>query len=146
MMLILNITTVQDLASRFTLDSATEFLFGQDVRSLSAGFPYPQGSPEATAFDNSHHPSNQFSHAFGEAQRMIAFRSFFGARWRAVEMRKDSTKDHMQKINDYINPILNEAVRRKRELKAIKGDLSHSAEAENMLEHLVNYTEGERWI
>ena len=59
-------------------------------------------------------------------------------------MRKDSTKDHMQKINDYINPILNEAVRRKRELKAIKSDLSHPAEAENMLEHLVNYTEGER--
>ena len=30
--------------SRFTLDSATEFLFGNCVESLSAGLPYPRNA------------------------------------------------------------------------------------------------------
>ena len=32
---------VQDLAGRFTMDSATEFLFGNCVHSLAAGLPWP---------------------------------------------------------------------------------------------------------
>ena len=36
---------LQDIASRITLDSATEFLFGQDVQSLSTGLPYLFYSP-----------------------------------------------------------------------------------------------------
>ncbi|KAG2014268.1 cytochrome P450 [Coprinopsis cinerea AmutBmut pab1-1] len=36
----------QDLAARFTLDSASSFLFGNDVRSLEAGLAYPpSGTP-----------------------------------------------------------------------------------------------------
>ncbi|KDN37558.1 hypothetical protein RSAG8_10075, partial [Rhizoctonia solani AG-8 WAC10335] len=35
----------QDLASRFTLDSGTEFLFGRDSRSLDALLPYPHEEP-----------------------------------------------------------------------------------------------------
>ncbi|KAF9016963.1 cytochrome P450, partial [Hymenopellis radicata] len=50
----------QDVVSRFTLDSATEYLFGKDVESLSAGLPYPPLSniPNPIHFEN--HPSNLF--------------------------------------------------------------------------------------
>ena len=42
----------QDLVSRFTLDCATAFLFGADVRSLDAGLAYAPHSPEAQAQSN----------------------------------------------------------------------------------------------
>ncbi|PPQ73115.1 hypothetical protein CVT26_014736, partial [Gymnopilus dilepis] len=52
---------IQDLASRFTMDSATEFLFAQDVRSLDAGLPYPYYAPPANSVEggvNWDHPAN----------------------------------------------------------------------------------------
>ena len=59
---------VQDALSRFTLDTATEFLFGQNVKSLSGDLPYPsmckKASPRA-------HASDKFALAFSRAQENL---------------------------------------------------------------------------
>ncbi|KAG6326052.1 hypothetical protein ID866_13036, partial [Astraeus odoratus] len=62
----------QDMAFRLTLDSATEFLFGKNVCSLTAGLAYPKGLPLAndSAFVDS--PANAFTRAFAEAQYIAA--------------------------------------------------------------------------
>lgn len=57
----------QDVVSRFTMDSATEFLFGKDVRSLDAPLPYP--STARTPFMEGGaaeevHPADRFVRAF----------------------------------------------------------------------------------
>src|SRR4051812_35501938 len=39
----------QDLVARFTLDSATEFLFGANVHSLDAELPFPHDDVRAAA-------------------------------------------------------------------------------------------------
>ncbi|KAH7930329.1 cytochrome P450 [Leucogyrophana mollusca] len=136
----------QDMVSRFTLDSATEFLFGRDVCSLSAGLVYPPSSPlsKSVAFEN--HPANVFAHAFAEAQIAAAYRGRFGTSWRLAEFWSDNIKKHMNVCYKFIDPILNEALRKKKEMKesiSTNPDARDREvkEGETLLDHLVNYTE-----
>lgn len=134
----------QDAISRFTLDSATEFLFGSDVKSLSAGLPYPQPStayPHSPAhLNNTSHPANRFAHAFAEAQSLTALRSRFGVHWPLREFWRDHCKEHMRVVNGYIEPILKEAVARREEVSS--ADVKEVAEGDTLLSHLVNLTQG----
>ena len=57
---------VQDLLSRYTMDTATEFMFGQDVESLSGELPYPSTYGGYTPPRD--HPSDRFTSAFNRAQ------------------------------------------------------------------------------
>ena len=139
---------IQDLASRFTMDSATEFLFGKDVCSLSAGIPYPHDSSRVNAGAEDA-PANKFSEAFAEAQRVIAVRARTGPNWPLAEFWKDKVLDEMKVVNAFIEPIMNAAVERKR---AETGSSEHTAlkekdrevkDGESLLDHLIHYTEGE---
>ncbi|KAJ7174420.1 cytochrome P450 [Mycena filopes] len=104
----------QDLASRFTLDSATEFLFGRSVDSISAGLPYPESSPLADAPSFLNHPSNDFVRSFIQSQILTAQRASYGPHWPLLEFWKDRVKPHRKIIDGYIDPILNEALAGKR--------------------------------
>ena len=79
----------QDMVARFTLDSATEYLFGYDVNSSGAGLAYPDGSPQSNAPYFFNHPSNRFVQAFGTGQYFTAVRVQVGTAWRLVEFWKD---------------------------------------------------------
>jgi len=138
---------IQDLASRFTMDSATEFLFSQDVRSLAAGLPYPHYSPLVNTISHDH-PANKFSRAFDEAQRLIALRSRRGVNWPLAEFWTDKVMEQMKIVNGFIEPIMRAAVTRK---QAQRGDTKEKAvpekdrevkDGESLLDHLINYTEG----
>ncbi|KAF9563357.1 cytochrome P450 monooxygenase pc-3 [Agrocybe pediades] len=141
---------IQDLASRFTMDSATEFLFNKDVRSLDAGLPYPHNSPivNTAAFE---HPANKFSKAFDEVQRLIALRARRGINWPLAEFWKDKVKEQMVVINSFIDPILRAAVERKRasggtnagEKVGVNEKDREVKDGESLLDHLINYTEDE---
>ncbi|KAF8554979.1 cytochrome P450 [Imleria badia] len=137
----------QDMISRFTLDSATDFLFGKDVCSLSAGLIYPPNSPLATNVAFQNHPANQFAHAFLEAQLCTSYRSRFGKSWRLFEFWSDRIKEHMHVCHEFIDPILEEALRKKKALKEAglipeKNEKERDVlEGETLLDHLVNYTE-----
>ncbi|KAI0073816.1 cytochrome P450 [Panus rudis PR-1116 ss-1] len=134
----------QDLVSRFTLDSATEFLFGQDVRSLSARLPYPSTSPLSRIPEE---PSlaNDFSKAFLEAQLNSSSRSRKTAAWPVTEIFSDSVAGPMKVIDSFIDPILKDAL----EKKAAGGggggvgekDVKSVAEDETLLGHLVKLTD-----
>jgi hypothetical protein len=145
---------IQDLASRFTMDSATEFLFAQDVHSLRAGLPYPgshyyKATPEhlKLAQDQARHPANVFTRAFDEAQRRVAFRSRWGVYWPLVEFWTDQVKAKMVVVNAFITPILQEAVRKKKELGTLGDEKTikerEVKEGESLLDHLINYTDSE---
>lgn len=136
---------IQDLASRFTMDSATEFLFAHDVHSLGAGLPYPHYSPLAESSENHDHPANKFSRAFDEAQRITSFRSRRGGSWPLQEFWSDKVKEHMVVVNSFITPILAAAVQKKRELgeqEKPAGD-REVRDGESLLDHLINYTDDE---
>ncbi|KAF8350986.1 cytochrome P450 [Amanita rubescens] len=144
---------IQDLASRFTMDSATEFLFGQNVHSLGAGLPYPGSHYYAPTLEHlklaqeqQQHPANVFTRSFDEAQRRIAFRSRWGVYWPLIEFWRDEVKTKMVVVNKFIMPILERAVRKKKELgtldeeKKLSGD-REVKEGETLLDHLINYTD-----
>jgi hypothetical protein len=149
---------IQDLASRFTMDSATEFLFGQNVHSLGAGLPYPGSHYYAPTLEHlklaqeqQQHPANVFTRSFDEAQRGIAFRSRWGVYWPLIEFWRDEVKTKMVVVNKFIMPILEQAVRKKKELgtldeeKKVSGD-REVKEGETLLDHLINYTDGKLMI
>ncbi|TFY59598.1 hypothetical protein EVG20_g7724 [Dentipellis fragilis] len=111
----------QDLTGRFTLDSATEFLFGQDLQSLAAGLPYPASSPRAAenAFA-ANSPANRFFVAFQEAQHASLKTRFV--------------------IDGFLKPLITEAIRRRKEGGKAK-EKEEDEMNESLLEHLTKVTD-----
>ncbi|KAG2139717.1 cytochrome P450 [Suillus clintonianus] len=136
----------QDMISRFTMDSATEFLLGKDVCSLSAGLVYPPSSPLSKDPAVLHHPANQFAHAFHEAQVFTSPRSTVGPFWRMSEFWGDKVKKHMKVCHSFVDPILTEALEKKKALgntKSLTGSSQDKdvQEGHTLLDHLVSCSE-----
>lgn len=136
---------------RFTLDSATEFLFGTCVHSLKAGLPYahsvvPTSVSSKTANEVE---ADTFAHAFLEAQELISGRERVGYPvWPLLELFGDKTKAPMDIVNAYIDPIIAEALEKKRnsalvaeKIEKVEGS-DEIGEDETLLDHLVRDTDG----
>ncbi|KAF8160351.1 cytochrome P450 [Mycena galopus ATCC 62051] len=119
----------QDCVSRFTLDSATEFLFGKSVDSISAGLPYPESAP----IDNS---------AYFLRSIVMLARAAFSTKWPLKEFWTDRIKPHRAIADAYIEPILNAALEKRKAGEQGKGD----DEPETFLSHLVQGTDNKEVI
>jgi hypothetical protein len=128
----------QDAAARFTLDSATEFLFGKDVGSLSAGLPYPPNSNISNSASFFEHPSNQFVQAFAETQEWAVSRTRHGRRWRLYEFWKDEVIERRKIMDAFVTPIVKEAIVQRQSLSGEKV----AQEETNFLSNLVDATQG----
>ncbi|KAI0823758.1 cytochrome P450 [Trametes gibbosa] len=128
----------QDLVSRFTLDSATEFLFGKDVRSLSAGLPYPPTSDMAR-MQTFKPDADEFASAFLHAQIASAKRGRYQQAWGLTEFWKDKVNEQKAAIDKFIDPILKDALRQKAE-KSSGGDTKVSEE-DTLLSQLLKVTD-----
>lgn len=149
----------QDLVSRFTLDSATEFLFGSCVHSLNADLPYPHSNLQP---GEKSHPSDVFAEAFGNAQHAISQRTRIGYIWPLYEMFEDPTKKDMRVILNFIEPIVAEALKkrqaeglangrrksvtRRASEKPDDGSVMAVPEGETLLGHLVKETDDKNVI
>ncbi|KAI0745823.1 cytochrome P450 monooxygenase pc-2 [Earliella scabrosa] len=128
----------QDLVSRFTLDSATEFLFGKDVCSLATGLPYPPAmEPNARAARPKSEEAD-FVSALYEALNATAQRLPLQDAWPLAEFWHDKVEDHKDAIYKFIDPIVADALRRKAEKTPIPGE--KISEDETLLGQLVNVT------
>ncbi|KAK0438207.1 cytochrome P450 [Armillaria borealis] len=126
----------QDVVSRFTMDSATEYLFGKDVNSIAAGLPYPAGSPLAGSFHFVNHPSNSFVEAFAKAQEQMVVRVQKGPSWPLSEIWADKVQPLRKVINDFVQPMLSEALGRK--AKGVKSvGLDKDLDSTSLLDRLV---------
>lgn len=126
------------------MDSATEFLFGSDVKSLGAGLPYPSQSaafPNSPVhLNNTDHPANRFSDAFAAALTTTAVRGRFGNSWALREFWQDRCLAHMKVVDSFIQPILRKAVENRR--RGTMTDIKDVGENDTLLSHLVQYTQG----
>lgn len=150
----------QDAMSRFTLDSATEFLFGFSVHSMSTGIPYPYNAqeyrPESNDYSNEKNASigspsaDAFATAFLDSQFRISQRIRNGWIWPINDVLKDQTRGPMDVVNRFVEPIVKEAVRKNKEAvkRARTGKVETTdrevKEDETLLDHLVMYTTDER--
>ncbi|EJF56346.1 cytochrome P450 monooxygenase pc-3 [Dichomitus squalens LYAD-421 SS1] len=135
----------QDIVSRFTMDSATEFLFGKDVRSLDAPIPYPSTyrGPNATRADKSSvHPADRFVQAFQNGLEATAIRGRFLQSWPLFEFWGDKVEEHLAAVHEFIDPIVGEALRKKAERQRVEEDIEKDVrDDETLLEHLVKFTD-----
>ncbi|KAH7911458.1 cytochrome P450 [Hygrophoropsis aurantiaca] len=131
----------QDVISRFTLDSATEFLFGNCVHSLSAGLPYPYNVPSTEIRTGKAKIAEDFAGAFAQAQLIIAERPRKGWIWPLFELIGDKTAEPMEVVNQYIEPILREAVDKHTKM-TMNGDKQkyELTDDDTLLDHLVRFT------
>ncbi|THU82991.1 cytochrome P450 monooxygenase pc-3 [Dendrothele bispora CBS 962.96] len=143
----------QDAVARFTLDSATQFLFGKAVDSTSAGLPYPPSSSSSHPTSSSDtyltHPSTKFVTAFAQGQLAITLRNVRGKYWRLFEFWKDEAAGYRKDVEDFVNPILDEAMtnlRRKEEGDMESENMKEVGEEETFLEHLVKVTEDKKVV
>ncbi|KAI0652994.1 cytochrome P450 monooxygenase pc-3 [Cubamyces menziesii] len=148
----------QDVVSRFTMDSATEFLFGKDVRSLDAPLPYP--STARTPFTEGKsaeevHPADRFVRAFQDGLEATAIRGRFLQSWPLFEFWGDKVKRYLKAVDEFIDPIVEEALKNKAEKVGEQGGLSgpelgegkdQVRDDETLLEHLVKYTDDHKVI
>ncbi|RDX44127.1 cytochrome P450 monooxygenase pc-3 [Lentinus brumalis] len=146
----------QDVVSRFTMDSATEFLFGKDVQSLSAPIPYPSTHPAAAQQQIAAvHPADRFVRAFQDALEATAIRGRFLQSWPLVEMFGDKVKKYLNAVDEFIDPIVEEAVRKNHkkevELEGVTSDVEKASrdqvrDDETLLEHLCKFTDDHKVI
>jgi cytochrome P450 len=128
----------QDLISRFTLDSASEFLFGHCIDSLSAGLPYPHNATESTNIIQEDNTATAFSYAFSQAQQEINRRVSTGQTWPLNEILADRTAQHMKVVNAFLDPILKDALEKRS--TAVEFDKNEFADDQTLVDHLVNLT------
>lgn len=134
---------VQDLINRFALDSATEFLFGTSVHSLNSELPYTHNDDVYSQFARPHDSAENFSHAVFGVQEVLAMRLRLGGIWPLQEIRRDKSAEHMQVIDEFLQPILTEAIAKNRNTGVPKGSAEkQDEEHETLLDHLVKLTDG----
>jgi hypothetical protein len=133
----------QDLVARFTLDSASEFLFGNNVESLSANILYPPSAAHLNKPSFYNHPSTIFVKAFTAGQSTTAVRSSFGNDWPLFEFWFDKVAPFRKIMDNFTEPLMEAALaRRKIELSNKGEDSKDDDEHENLLAHLVKHTQG----
>lgn len=93
---------VADLARRFTTDSASEFLFGETLDTLSSG--------EADC------GFSTFISACGKIQDIMFKRHSFGAFWPLTELSGDLTEPLANTIREFVDPIVQRALEHKRKM------------------------------
>jgi hypothetical protein len=137
--------------ARFTLDSATEFLFGDCVNSICEPMLLPGGvepSLSGSVIPNGNHPSiSTFVRSFGAAQEVLAKRLRTGFSWPAFEMFRDETETHYHNIRAYLQPLVERGLERRRQLQSEgfgqkeKGGKVEVGEGMTLLDHLVLETD-----
>ena len=127
---------IQDLLSRYTMDTATEFLFGQDVKSLSAELPYPSTHKGYTPSRD--HPSYKFTSAIHRAEECVYPRGLFAKAWRLAEFWEDKVATQIEIAHQFIDPLIRTALRRKKDAKGVRDE----GDDGTLLDHLVQQTEG----
>ncbi|KAJ7135106.1 cytochrome P450 [Mycena filopes] len=157
----------QELMGRVTLDSASDFLFGHDFKSLATPLSYPfyltssasSASPESASSLASHDSAlaaapRSFAPAFLAAQDITAIRIRYTSFWPLAEFWEDQIKAPMRTVEEFLDPILEGVIAKRREAKAesvpstpVSGTFpatskgSGAPEPETLLEHLIEYTD-----
>ncbi|KIM86354.1 hypothetical protein PILCRDRAFT_816295 [Piloderma croceum F 1598] len=129
----------QDVVSRFTLDSASEFLFGKNVDSLAEYLPYPHhvAGSQATGPTS----VDAFGAAFAEAQFIISERGRFGWIWPLLEIFHDKTEAPMKIVNAFLDPIMKDAIEKHQSRSTSSlNDTDKVSDDETLLDHLVKLT------
>jgi len=131
---------VQDLFARFTIDAASDFLFGQNLNTLSKRLPDPSSGSQSDRGSATDDSWGTFAQAFEAAQRIITMRARTGSIWPVFELFEDKTAPHVEIIKRWLDPLVNQTLERK--ATAQKAGKWSTMEEKTFLEHLADSIEG----
>lgn len=130
----------QDLYARFTLDAASEFLFGKNLDTLSLPFPIP-GKAEMGAKGSAMEGSwGAFAEAFETCQQNVTKRARLGKNWPLFELFRDNNQKHVEVIHDWLDPLVKKAIDDR--LGTEKAGVSVPLSEKTFLQHLADSTDG----
>lgn len=128
----------QDIFSRFTIDAASEFLFGKNLDTLSGSLPIAgqtKMGPKGSATEDTW---GSFAYAFEMAQVNITIRARLGSIWPLFELIKDRNKDACDVIRKWIDPLVQQALNDKRQMQ--EAGIEHKIEEKTFMQHLAETT------
>lgn len=135
---------LQDLASRYTFDSTTEFLFGLDMNVLGEPLLYPHSADPPLLFKidiatdgHAVEASRAFSRAFSEAQEAVAPRLQLGAFWPLQEFTKNWAVEPMKIVDRLLLDFVAKNARKGAESTGI------DEEDQILLDQLAKQTDGQ---
>ncbi|KAG8865946.1 hypothetical protein FRB98_005159, partial [Tulasnella sp. 332] len=129
----------QEAISQFTMESATEFLFGRSFGALSPPLMLPGGKPPSSS-TSSERDVNQFTKAFSSAMECIAMRNRVVGPWQLREIFGDGTRGDMKIICDVLDPIIDAALSSAAKVEVLQSVDELEEERETLLSHLVSET------
>ena len=131
---------VQDLYARFTLDTASEFLFGKNLDTLSGSLPVPGKTAMSAKGSATEDEFGSFAQAFEGVQAIILNRIRRGYFWPVLELFHDQTTPHIKVIHDWLDPLVNRVVKNKASMR--KAGIQSSVDQSTFLDYLAENTEG----
>lgn len=130
----------QDLYARFTLDSASEFLFGHNLDTLSLSLPEPGKAKMGPKGSATNDDFGSFTQAFEEAQCVITQRARLGYFWPVAELRQNKIKKAAQITKKWLDPMVERVLDEKAKVK--RAGIEAPIGERTFLEHLAQSTEG----
>jgi len=119
---------LEDLFARFTVDTASEFLFGENLNTLSYGN------------DGFH----SFTNAFVDIQALILKRNMLGNFWPLLELFEDKSKGYQRVIRGWVDPLVVRTVQIQKDMKE-KGQTVNQNDC-TFLEYLATTTQGNHLV
>lgn len=130
----------QDLFGRFTIDAASEFLFGKNLDTLSGVLPIPGKTPMGPKGSATEDAWGSFMGAFEMAQQIVTTRARIGYLWPLFELFGDKTEPHVKIIQNWLDPLVKQALEDRSQ--AEKAGIANAIADKTFLQHLVDSTEG----
>ncbi|KAF8151560.1 cytochrome P450 monooxygenase CYP63 [Crassisporium funariophilum] len=134
----------QDIYGRFTLDAASEFLFGKNLDTLSASLPVPGKAAMGPKGSTTEDTWGSFTQAFEMAQQNVTSRARLGAIWPLFEMFTDKNKEHCEVIHEWLDPLVKRAIDDKQRLE--RAGMESPIVDKNFMQHLADSTNDPKLI
>ncbi|KAH7912121.1 cytochrome P450 monooxygenase CYP63 [Hygrophoropsis aurantiaca] len=129
---------VQDLYARFTIDAASEFLFGENLDTLSGKLPLAGSNCLGDRGSATDDAWGTFAQAFESVQNIIMLRARAGTIWPLFELFEDKTAPYVNTIKRWADPLVHRTLERKAAMQ--KAGLQ-KLEDKTFLEHLADSTD-----
>ncbi|KAG5652107.1 hypothetical protein H0H81_006281 [Sphagnurus paluster] len=129
----------QDLFARFTIDAASEFLFGKNLDTLSSALPVPGITPMGPKGSATLDEWGSFTGAFEMAQQIVTTRARLGYLWPLFEVFGDKTEPHISVIQKWLDPLVQNALQEK--VFSEKNNSPVGITEKTFLQHLVDSTD-----
>lgn len=132
----------QDLYARFSIDAASEFLFGKNLETLSASLPVAgltRMGPKGSATEDTW---GSFVEAFEMAQQEVTRRARIGYYWPLFELFRDRNQQNAHRIREWLDPLVKMALHEKEQSK-FHGTSSPVGD-KTFLQHLADSTDGKQ--